>query len=81
MPNVLFGAYSEASTDADITNAMKLRTHPCISLGPSGIMQGSSLKLSQCLMMSSKQSTGGARARRLAHLVTNWNFELRQEIF
>ena len=38
---VLFGAYVEASTDADITNDMKSITHPCISLGPSGNMQGS----------------------------------------
>ena len=41
MPKVLFGAYVEASTDADLTNDMKSRTHPCISLGPSGNMQGS----------------------------------------
>jgi len=41
MPKVLFGAYVEASTDADITNDMKSRTHPCVSLGPSGNMQGS----------------------------------------
>jgi len=41
MPKVLFGAYVEASTDADLTNDMKSRTHPCIGLGPSGNMQGS----------------------------------------
>ena len=37
----LFGAYIEASRDADITNTMAERTHSCISLGPSGNLQGS----------------------------------------
>ena len=41
MPKVLFGAYVKASTDANITNDMKSRTHPCIGLGPAGNMQGS----------------------------------------
>ena len=36
-----FGEYIEASVDADVTNDMKGRTHPCISLGPSGNWQGS----------------------------------------
>ena len=31
-----FGDYIEASTDEIITNDMKMRTHGCISLGPSG---------------------------------------------
>ena len=31
-----FGKYIEASVDADVTNNMTGRTHPCISLGPSG---------------------------------------------
>ena len=30
-----FGEYIEASMDADATNDMKGRTHPCLSLGPS----------------------------------------------
>jgi hypothetical protein len=38
---VSFGAYVEASKDADITNTMCPRTHPCIALGPSGNLQGS----------------------------------------
>ena len=38
-----FGEYVEASTDADVTNDMKARTHACISLGPSGNWQGSQL--------------------------------------
>ena len=37
---VSFGAYVEASKDADITNTMRSRTHPCIALGPSGNLQG-----------------------------------------
>ena len=37
----LFGAYVEASRDADVTNTMAERTHSCISLGPSGNLQGS----------------------------------------
>ena len=37
---VLFGAYVEASTNANITNDMKSRTHPCVGIGPSGNMQG-----------------------------------------
>ena len=36
-----FGDYIEASTDKIITNDMKMRTHGCISLGPSGNWQGS----------------------------------------
>ena len=35
-----FGEYIEASMDSDITNYMRGRTHPCISLGPSGNLQG-----------------------------------------
>ena len=31
-----FGEYIEAIVDANVTNDMKGRTHPCISLGPSG---------------------------------------------
>jgi hypothetical protein len=31
---VSFGAYIEASKDADITNTLRPRTHPCIALGP-----------------------------------------------
>jgi hypothetical protein len=38
---VSFGAYVEASEDADITNTMRPRTHACIALGPSGNLQGS----------------------------------------
>jgi len=36
-----FGDYVEASVDADVTNDIKGRTHPCIALGPSGNWQGS----------------------------------------
>ena len=36
-----FGAYLEASKDADITNTMVERTHSCVALGPSGNLQGS----------------------------------------
>ena len=39
----LFGEYIEASVDADVTNDMKGRTHPCISLGPRGNCQGSQI--------------------------------------
>ena len=35
-----FGEYIEARVDADVTNDMKGRTHPCISLGPSENWQG-----------------------------------------
>ena len=35
------GDYIEASTDEEVTNDMKGRTHGCISLGPSGNWQGS----------------------------------------
>ena len=35
------GAYIEATVDADITNGQEARTHSCISLGPSGNIQGS----------------------------------------
>ncbi len=38
---VRFGAYIKTSRDEIITNDMPNRTHPCISLGPSGNMQGS----------------------------------------
>ena len=37
----VFGAYVEASTDADITNTMADRTHSFLALGPSGNLQGS----------------------------------------
>ena len=37
----VFGAYVEASTDADVTNTMADRTHSCLALGPSGNLQGS----------------------------------------
>eukprot|EP00956_Cyclotella_meneghiniana_P002565 scaffold3022_cov42-Cyclotella_meneghiniana.AAC.1 len=36
-----FGAYVEASYDADVTNTMNDRTAPCIVLGPTGNVQGS----------------------------------------
>ena len=36
-----FGAYVEASIDANVTNKMKDRTHSCLSLGSSGNLQGS----------------------------------------
>jgi len=36
-----FGAYVEASEDADVTNDMSPRKEPCICLGPSGNWQGS----------------------------------------
>ena len=36
-----FGAYVEASKDADIINTMAERTHSCLTLGPSGNLQGS----------------------------------------
>ena len=36
-----FGAYVEASVDAERTNDMSGRTHPCINLGPTGNIQGS----------------------------------------
>ena len=35
-----FGKYIEANIDADVTNGMKGRTHPYISLGPSENGQG-----------------------------------------
>eukprot|EP00956_Cyclotella_meneghiniana_P039836 scaffold180856_cov40-Cyclotella_meneghiniana.AAC.1 len=35
-----FGAYVEASEDAEITNTIKDRTQPCIVLGPTGNIQG-----------------------------------------
>ena len=38
-----FGAYVEASRDADVTNDMEPRTEPCIAVGPSGNRQGSVL--------------------------------------
>ena len=34
-------AYIEATVDTDITNGQEARTHSCISLGPSGNIQGS----------------------------------------
>ena len=36
-----FGDYIEATTDDEVTNDMKGRTHGCVSLGPSGNWQGS----------------------------------------
>ena len=36
-----FGAYIEASVNANVTNIMKDRTHSCLSLGPAGNLQGS----------------------------------------
>ena len=36
-----FGDYVEASVDADVTNDIKGRTHPCIALGPTRNWQGS----------------------------------------
>ena len=36
-----FGDYIEASTDEIVTTDMKGHTHGCISLGPSGKLQGS----------------------------------------
>ena len=38
-----FGEYIEANVDADVTDDMKGRTHPCISFGPSGNWQGSQI--------------------------------------
>ncbi len=38
---VRFGVHFKASHDSIITNDITNRTHPCISLGPSGNMQGS----------------------------------------
>ena len=38
-----FGEYIEATTDNEVTNDMKGRTHGCVSLGPSGNWQGSQL--------------------------------------
>ena len=38
-----FGEYIEAIVDADVKNDTKGRTHPCISLGPSGNWQGSQI--------------------------------------
>ena len=35
------GAYVEATMDADVINGQETRTHSCISLGPSGNIQGS----------------------------------------
>ena len=36
-----WGAYIEASDDADVTNDMRDRTSPCVVLGPTGNVQGS----------------------------------------
>ncbi len=36
-----FGAYLEASRDETVTNTSRPWTHPCIALGPSGNVQGS----------------------------------------
>ena len=36
-----FGAYVEASIDANVTNTMKDCTQSCLSLGPAGNLQGS----------------------------------------
>ena len=36
-----FGAYVEASINANVTNTMKDRTHSCLSLGPAGNFQDS----------------------------------------
>ena len=36
------GSYAEASVDPDITNTNDARTRPCVHLGPSGNLQGSS---------------------------------------
>ncbi len=38
--SVRFGAYVETSHDSIITNGMLDRSHPCISLGPSGNLHG-----------------------------------------
>ena len=38
---VPFDSYVEASVDAVVTNSMSHCTHACISLGPSGNLQGS----------------------------------------
>ena len=38
-----FGEIIEASVDADVTNYIKGRTHPCIFLGPSGNCQSSQM--------------------------------------
>ena len=35
-----FGDYIEANVNADVTNYMKGKTQPCISLGPGGKWQG-----------------------------------------
>ena len=37
----VFGAYVEASKDADIKSTMTDQTHSCLALGPSGNLQGS----------------------------------------
>lgn len=46
-----WGAYVEASQDADITNTMNDRTAPCIALGPTGNVQGSV----SCFNLETKQ--------------------------
>ena len=35
------GAYIKATVNADITTGQEVRTHSCISVGPSGSIQGS----------------------------------------
>ena len=40
---VRFGAYVQASDDAIVTTAMKLRTHGCVALGMTGNWQGSTM--------------------------------------
>ena len=63
--NVQFGTYVEASDNTIITNTMKLRTHACITLGPSINWQGSMLcfDLETAKVVTRKIVTEYARSR------------------
>eukprot|EP00956_Cyclotella_meneghiniana_P009213 scaffold12647_cov40-Cyclotella_meneghiniana.AAC.2 len=70
-----FGAYVEASYDADITNTMNDRTAPCIVLGPTGNVQGSSYSSSETILgKRCKQKCVGARLQFLNRMKEQFNW-------
>ena len=69
-----FGQYIEASGDADFINDMKGRTHPCISLGPSGNWHGSQMcfDLETCKAVLRRNITRLKMPERVIKFINDW---------
>ena len=69
-----FGGYIEASMDADVTNNIKGRTHPCISLGPSGNWQGLQIffDLETAIVLFRLNITIFPMLERVIKIIDNW---------